>query len=143
MTVSVFKYRFLQTLDQMIAGYHRGADRKKNDGEFHESILDRIRLNVTTVFRKMFELSFQSEKVKLYGGAKKIAENYDKPYRKGYHLFLHRLDLISRPWHTNLEKATEFDDLETCLKEKAKLEVMEQIKSEFLEMYEKTWGAES
>lgn len=92
-----------------------------SDERADEANFEKIRANIYDVFRTV-----------LNAAQKACGEDLDGV--KDF--FLKRLEQIPESWHTSYEKAQEYNDTEKLQIESIKLEAAEDIKNEFLKIWE-------
>ncbi len=126
-----FKKQFLHLLDQKIGKSQVLIDELNVQQEYHESVLEKIRLNIVTIFRTMFLHSMDPDPQMVRGLARQVLEEHPEFPERCYHLFIYYLEMIPRTWEMSLSEALEHDDAETCLKEETKLALTREIQSEF------------
>jgi len=129
--------QFLRWLDQSITAWSESLQGKASRGDDFEAVLDRIRVNVARVYRRMFELSIDQHvslapsdprmRQLMRSGASKEARH---PL-----IFSYLLEKISGPWARELEEALAHEDEETAVKERVKLEVTSRVREKFLALY--------
>lgn len=97
-----------------------------------EAILENIKLNIIDIFTKMFNISFN--KACKGGDEEEQLINLKKEY-------MHFFEKIPAPWRVKMAKDEEHNMMEEYYKEKLKLEMVETMKSLFIDYYEKYYGA--
>ena len=132
-----FERRYLELLDNQIREYRHHAKKKEEEDNYDESVLEKIKANVSDIFRKMFALS---EKRLREGHGdiphlRRIFTDHAEDYERLFHMYLYHLDSIPRNWRVSLARAAEHDDPETYVKEKVKCETVAEIEQTFRELY--------
>jgi len=136
-----FGKQFLRMLDQKAGLSRERIEHLTNRQEFHEVVLERIRLNMYTLFRTMFLNSLNPNPRIRIGSAREIMQQYPESPERCYYLFLNALEFIPASWKQSLAQAREHDDAETIVKEETKLAVVDEIRRVFQNMFSVSGGA--
>ena len=92
-------------------------DERKDDADF-----EKIRGNIYDIFLKMFHFALRTTQEK---DKQAVAE-----------VFYQKLEVIPAAWKVSLAKAKEHDDTAKCYIEELKLDIVEEIRSEFHRIWE-------
>lgn len=113
---------------------------KESSGYYHEAVLDKIRLGLTGTLRRMLGVSYQQA---LSGKSTdksmlEILGRYTESDSRTYHCYLLFIQMLSAPWKSNIAAARDDGDAETVAKVEIKCELIERLRKEFINMYDKT-----
>jgi hypothetical protein len=136
--------RFLQWLDSLVEDAKASQHENHRRGEQFEAVLDQIRGNVASVYRRMFVLACQEEVP--WGShdheIARLMQAYPSGAERVPAIFRHLLEKIAKPWADGLEQAERHDDPEAIVKERVKLAVVARIREKIGELYPQARGAE-
>jgi len=124
-------------MDQMRARIIADIRRDEERGDGDEAVLKKIRLSVLDVFRRLFQMSSARElgvKQPLTG-LRAIAELRQTDSERVYRTFRYYLNMVTRAWPENRDRAQRHDDAMMVVKETVKLEMAEWVRTEFEAVY--------
>jgi hypothetical protein len=132
-TETKFKPLFLARLDQMSKQIESKRQEREASGAEDEAVLERIKLNVVDIFRRMFlrsldEMPHSQNMLPELGEI--IAGNPDK-WERSCRLFRFWLARIPSNWTQALQEAEANGDVCEAVKERVKLEIRDVIQDEF------------
>ncbi len=117
------KEDFVKFLDERTSAVYKDINRLTEDNRKDEANFEKIRANIYQVLKTIFLASMRIsgeewEQVGYFGG---------------------RLDVMEETWRSSLAKASEHNDTVRAIQEQVKLEVMDEVRKTFKEM----WGMEA
>lgn len=117
------KEDFVKFLDEQTSAVYKDINRLTEDNRKDEANFEKIRANIYQVLKTIFLASMRIsgeewEQVGYFGG---------------------RLDVMEETWRSSLAKASEHNDTVRAIQEQVKLEVMDEVRKTFKEM----WGMEA
>lgn len=117
------KEDFVKFLDERTSAVYKDVNRLTEDNRKDEANFEKIRANIYQVLKTIFLASMRTsgeewEQIRYFGG---------------------RLDVMEETWRGSLAKASEHNDTVRVIQEQVKLEVMDEVRKTFKEM----WGMEA
>lgn len=132
---------YLSAIDEMLAGQNEKAAKDKEYGYEDEYIAEQIKMNITDIFKQMFNLAYRNvEEETDIPAFKKIFEEYQDKANRLYHAYLHFFERIPAAWKVKAKKDKEFGKIDEYRKEKIKLAQVDEIKELFIEKFEQVIG---
>ncbi len=137
-----FHDRFLAKLDRLKSNLSDKEQELRSTDRQDEAVFELIRQNIVDIFSKMFVVSYKNvfEEIKI-DRFRQIIEAHSEPSQQLYHMYHHFIKEIPKPWHKSLDAARAHDETENAIKEEIKLQMVDQIRTLFVDEFNREWRA--
>ena len=127
MNKTKLKENYFSAIDNLIRVAEETSQRLMAEDRKDEAIIEKVKLNIYDIFKKMFEAS---EKQLL---REKVPEEQGLDHF--FEIYMNYFVRIPKSWHESLEQAKAHQDFEKIHLEEVKLEAMERVKALFEELW--------
>lgn len=126
--------------EQIIKIYRNNIEKRKKacldkinelilDNRIDEANLEKVKANIYDVFNTMINASYKKVSSKNSMDENSLYEKFNTEYLKTF-------ERIPSSWRERLENAKKYNDIDTEVVEKTKLEVVDELRINFLELME-------
>lgn len=127
------KEEHIKMLKDLAKAWKGKAISLREDNSIDEAVFEQIKVNVVEIFEKLFNISYN----RACKNSDSDIDNCRANLKKLYCEYMNFFDKIPSPWREKASKDKEHKLMEDYYKEQIKLNTADQIKTKFLESYER------